>query len=128
MEEKHNRGDRIAGLMRNGSVLIDAIAEKEYQNSFLTIVTLKDCIQYFRAEADKLSNSHSVAGFILSVKKNYDPRNERDSYIVVQGLLDKNNKPIICNGETVSRVLHTKTIDDALIRALDGSESKVFTL
>ncbi len=128
MEEKHNRGDLIGRLIRNSSVLIDAIAEKEYQNSYLPIVTLKDCIQYFRTESDKLKSPHSAAGFVLSVKKNYDPRNERDSYIVVQGLLDKNNKPIICNGETVSRVLHTKTIDDALIRALDGSESKVFTV
>lgn len=104
----------------------DAFAEQMYQESFSSIVTLADCVQYYRNEKKSLSGSPSAAGFALSVKKNYDPRNDNDHFIVVQGLVDAHNKPIVRNGETVSRILHTKTIDDALIRALDGKESSIF--
>lgn len=119
--------DIISSLKSNLSSIADAIAEKKYQESFLPIVTLKDCVQFFKDESQRIASSVVAEGFILSVKKNYDPRNENDRFVVIQALLNGNNKPIVINGESVSRTLHTKTIDDALIRAMDGSESKVFT-
>ena len=88
-------------------------------------MTLKDCIHYYKEEFRKLQNV-SAAGFVLSVRKNLDPRNENDNYIIVQGLVDLQNKPITVNGESVSRIIHTRTIDDALIKALNGKESVIF--
>lgn len=108
--------------------LVDMVAEKEYQNAFLPVVYLKDCVQYFKEESRRLSGLCLPAGFVISVKKNYDPRNENDLFIVVQGLVDASRKPIVCNGESVSRVMHTRTIDSALIQALGGKETGVFML
>ncbi|MBD5103196.1 MAG: hypothetical protein HDT27_11035 [Subdoligranulum sp.] len=105
--------------------LTDALAEQQYQRGFLQVVTLKDCIRYYKEEAGKIQGA-AAAGFVLSVKKNLDPRNENDNYIVVQGLVDGQNKPITVNGESISRIMHTRTIDDALIKALNGKESGIF--
>lgn len=105
--------------------LTEALSEQQYQRGFLQVVTLKDCIRYYKEEAIKLQGA-SVAGFVLSVVKNLDPRNENDNYIVVQGLVDAQKKPIMVNGESVSRIMHTRTIDDELIRALNGKESCIF--
>lgn len=103
----------------------DALAEQRYQRGFLPVVTLADCVRYYKEEAGKLQGA-AAAGFVLSVRKNLDPRNENDNYIVVQGLVDGRNKPVTVNGESVSRIMHTRTIDDALIKALDGKESGIF--
>lgn len=114
------------GLMSELSNLVDALAEHRYQCGFLQTVTLKDCIHYYKEEVEKLPPGTPVFGFILSVRKNLDPRNENDNYVVVQGLVDAQNKPITVNGESVSRIMHTRTIDDALIKALNGKESGIF--
>jgi len=105
-------------------ILTEAMAEKKYQDSFLPIVTLADCIQYFKTEATKFYGN--AAGFVLSVRKNIDPRNENDQFLVVQALIDNMHKPILSNGESVSRILHTKTIDVPLIQALKGKETGIF--
>ena len=110
------------------SPIADALAEQEYQRGFLPLVTLTDCVQYFKDEAKALEGKAVTAGFVLSVKKNLDPRNENDQFLVVHGLVDAQRKPIVLNGETVSRVLHTKTIDDAWIRALNGKDTGIFML
>lgn len=112
-------------LVSELSNLTEALSEQQYQRGFLQVVTLKDCIRYYKEEAIKLQSA-SVAGFVLSVVKNLDPRNENDNYIVVQGLVDAQKKPIMVNGESVSRIMHTRTIDDELIRALNGKESCIF--
>lgn len=106
------------------SGVADALAERQYQRGFLEVVTLEDCIRYYKEEASKLPWA-VAAGFVLSVRENLDPRNENDNYVVVQGLVDGQNKPITVNGETVSRIMHTRTIDDALIKALNGKESVI---
>ena len=125
--KQQNAGSRAAlhGLVSGLSNLVDAWAEHQYQCSFLPVVGLKDCIQYFKEEAGKLQGA-KAAGFVLSVRKNPDPRNENDNYIVVQGLVDSQNKPVVVNGESVSRITHTRTIDDALIKALNGKKSGIF--
>lgn len=123
-QERHARS-ALSDLAAELSDLTDALAEQQYQRGFLQIVTLRDCIRYYREEARTL-NTVPAVGFILSVKKNLDPRNENDNYIVVQGLVDAKNKPITVNGESVSRIMHSKTIDDALIKALNGKESAIF--
>ena len=107
------------------SDLADALAEQQYQRGFLPIVTLEDCIHYYKEEVRKLQGV-SVAGFVLSVRKNLDPRNENDKFVIVQGLVNSQNKPITVAGESISRIMHTKTIDDALIKALNGKDSCIF--
>ncbi len=119
--------DFVKSIKSNLTSLADAIAEMKYQESYLPILTLKECIQYFKDESQKIASTVVAEGFVLSIKKNYDPRNENDRFIVIQALLNANQKPIVVNGETVSRTLHTKTIDEALIRAMDGNETRVFS-
>lgn len=115
----------LSSLMSELSGIADAITEHRYQQNFLQIVTLSDCIRYYKEEAGKLPYM-AAAGFVLSVRKNLDPRNENDNYIVVQGLVDRWDRPITVNGESISRVMHTKTIDDDLIKALNGKETMIF--
>lgn len=115
----------LYGIISDLSSITDALAEQRYQRGFLQVVTLADCVRYYKEEAGKLQGV-AAAGFVLSVRKNLDPRNENDNYIVVQGLVDGQNKPVTVNGESVSRVMHTRTIDDALIKALNGKESCIF--
>ncbi len=124
-QQKRRARSFLLGLESELSGLTDALAEQRYQRGFLQVVTLEDCIRYYKEESGKLQGM-SVAGFVLSVRKNLDPRNENDNYIVVQGLVDAQNKPITVNGESVSRIMHTRTIDDALIKALNGKESGIF--
>lgn len=112
-------------LMSDLSGIADALAEQQYQRGFLQVVTLEECIDYYKKEASKIRGA-VAAGFVLSVRKNLDPRNENDNYVVVQGLVDGQNKPITVNGESVSRIMHTRTIDDALIKALNGKKSGIF--
>lgn len=133
MDNKYNTNgipqneDFVKSIKSNLTFLADAIAEMKYQESYLPILTLKECIQYFKDESQKIASTAVAEGFVLSIKKNYDPRNENDRFIVIQALLNANQKPIVVNGETVSRTLHTKTIDEALIRAMDGNETRVFS-
>lgn len=108
----------------NLSGIVDALAERRYQLGFLEVVTLHDCIRYCREQAGKFQGVN-IAGFVLSVRKNLDPRNENDNYIVVQGLLNEQNKSITVNGESLSRVMHARTIDDDLIKALNGKETMI---
>ena len=100
--------------------LIDALAM-----GYLEVVSLRDCTCYYEEEAKKLQGV-AVAGFVLSVRKNLEPRNKNDNYIVVQGLINEKNEPIAVNGESFSRIIHTKTIDDDLIKVLNGRETVVF--
>ncbi len=112
-------------FMSDLSSIVDALSEQQYQRSFLPVVTLADCVRYYKEESGKLQDVVAV-GFVLSVKKNLDPRNENDNYVIVQGLVDGQNKPVTVNGESVSRIMHARTIDDALIKALNGKESCIF--
>lgn len=120
-----SQSSSVRSLMSDLSGIVDALAEQQYQRGFLQVVTLKDCIRYYKEETSKIRGA-VAAGFVLSVRKNLDPRNENDNYVVVQGLVDGQNKPITVNGESVSRIMHTRTIDDALIKALNGKESGIF--
>ena len=104
----------------------DAFAEILYQKTFKEIVTFQEIVEYAISEKKK---NYQIASFIISVKKNYDPHNANDKYVVIQGLLDMNNKPITLNGkDSESRIIHTRTIDKKFIDVLNGSETKIIRL
>lgn len=103
--------------------LLDAISEVMHVKNFKEIVTFEEIYQY--AYEQKKDNP-KVAAFIVSVKKNYDPKNDRDRLIIVQGLLDYNKKPISLNGkEAESRIIHTGNIDRRFIDVLNGSDTTI---
>ena len=108
--------------------VVDAITEQMYQNSFLPELSLNNCVQYFKDESLKYEGKIVASGFVLSVKKNLDPRNDNDNFVAVQGLVDNQNKPIVVDGETISRIIHTRTLDSALIKAMDGKETRIFKI
>lgn len=106
--------------------MTEAVAEVIYRKGFCEIVTFKEVADY---ALEKKKKNSKIAAFVVSVKKNYDPKNENDKYIVIQGLLDKENKPISLNGkESESRIIHTKTIDKKFIDVLDGLETKIIRI
>lgn len=103
--------------------IAEGIAEALHRKGYKEIVTFDELAQY-AIDAKKV-NSEIIA-FVISVKKNYDPQNENDKFVIVQGLLGENNKPISLDGkESESRIIHTKTIDKKLLDVLNGAEAKI---
>ena len=103
--------------------LLDVVSEVICVKNFKEIVTFEEIYRY--AYEQKKVNP-VVAAFIVSVKKNYDPKNDRDRLIVVQGLLDSEKKPISLNGkESESRIIHTGNIDKRFIDILNGSDTTI---
>ena len=101
----------------------DAVAEVLYRKGYKEIITFKEIVEY-AIEAKR--NNSKVAAFVISVKKNYDPQSDNDKLIVIQGLLDANNRPISFDGkQSESRIIHTKTIDKKFIEVLNGAETKI---
>ena len=106
--------------------ITEAVAEVIYRKGFSEIVTFKEVADYALEEKKK---NPKIAAFLVSVKKNYDPQNENDKYIIIQGLLDKDNKPIFLDEkESESRIIHTRTIDKKFIDVLNGSETKIIRI
>ena len=104
----------------------DAVAEVLYRSGYKEIITFDEITQY---ALDMKKNNPKVVAFVVSVKKNYDPKNENDKLIIIQGLLDAENKPISLNGkESESRIIHTRTIDKKFLNILNGSETKIIKL
>jgi hypothetical protein len=104
----------------------DAVAEMLYRKGYREIVTFDEIAQY---AIDAKKTNSKVAAFVVSVKKNYDPRNENDKLVIVQGLLDAENKPISLDGkESESRIIHTRTIDKKFLNVLNGAETKIIKL
>lgn len=113
-------------LTLNMDLVTDAMAEVLYRKGYKEVVTFDEIVQYALEEQKKISK---IRAFVVSVKKNYDPQNENDKFIIIQGLLDENNKPISLDGkETESRIIHTRTIDKKFLDVLNGTESKMVRL
>lgn len=111
-------------------VIIDDVLDKiDGEIEVLQVVTFSDCVEFAKKEKVKYPN---VAGFIIRIEENKKPINGDDLLVLTQGLFDKNNKPIVDfedtkNGEmTVSRIIHTKTIDEKMIVNLGGEKVKMF--
>ncbi len=104
----------------------DAVAEVLYRKGYREIATFDEMVQY---ALDAKKANPKIAAFVVSVKKNYDPKNENDKLVIVQGWLDVNNKPISLDGkESESRIIHTRTIDEKFLDALNGAETKIIRL
>lgn len=101
----------------------DALAEVLYRKGYKEIVTFDEIVQY---AIEERKTNPQIEAFVVSVKKNFDPQNENDKFIIIQGLLDGNNKPISLDGkETDSRIIHTKTIDKKFLDMLNGAETRI---
>lgn len=104
----------------------EAVAEVLYRKGYKDIVTFDEIVKY---ALDVKKVNPKVASFVVSVKKNYDPQNENDKLVIVQGLLDEKNKPISSDGEEAeSHIIHTRTIDKKFLSVLNGEEIKIIKL
>lgn len=104
----------------------DAVAEVLHRKSYKEIVTFKEIVAYAIEEKRK---NPTIVSFVISVKKNYEPQNENDKFIIIQGFLDSKNKPISIDGkDSESRILHTRTIDKKFVEVLDGAGTKIIKL
>lgn len=104
----------------------DAMAEVLYRKGYKEIVTFDEIVRI--ALEEKKRNTY-ISAFVVSVKKNYDPRNENDKLIIVQGFLDAKNNPITLDGkESESRIIHARTIDKKFMNILNGAETKIIKL
>lgn len=118
------------GRERRASMFLDdfadAMAEVAYRKEFKETVTFDEVVQYALEEKKKEAK---IEAFVVSVKKNYEPKNENDKFLVIQGMLDGNNKPITFDGKkSESRIIHTRTIDKKFIEVLNGAETKLIKL
>lgn len=103
--------------------LTDAVVEVLCRKEYKEVATFDEIVEY-AVEAKR--KNHRISAFIISVKRNYDSRNDNDKLIIIQGLLDSNNKPISHNGiEAESRIIHARTIDKKFIDVLNGEETKI---
>ena len=96
-----------------------AVNDRDYKE----IVYLNECLEFYK---ECKRQNPAVAGFIISVKKNYDQQNENDKFLVIQGMIDRDNRPISTDGErSLGRIIHTKTIDQKILTLLNGEESRI---
>lgn len=101
----------------------DAVAEVLHRKEYKEIVTFDEIAKY---ALDEKKENPVVAAFVVSVKKNYDPQNENDKLVIIQGFLDAENKPVTLNGkESESRIIHAGTIDKKFLDVLNGKETKI---
>ncbi|MBO4897681.1 MAG: hypothetical protein J5590_05230 [Clostridia bacterium] len=106
--------------------VIDAIAEAIKQKEYKEVYTYDECISFYKT----CESAHPlVSGFVLSVKKNYEPKNDNDKLIIIQGMIDSQKKPVKDNnGESLSKIEHAGTIDKELLTWLDGKETKIMLM
>lgn len=103
--------------------VIDAIAEVIKQKDYKEIYTFDECVNFYKMCERAYP---SVSGFVLSVKKNYEPKNNNDNLIIIQAMIDSQKQPVKDNlGESLSKIEHARTIDKKLLTWLEGKETKI---
>lgn len=101
----------------------DALAEVLYRKGYKEIVTFDEIVQY---AIEERKVNPQIGAFVVSVKKNFDPQNENDKLIIIQGMLDGNSKPLFLDGkESESRIIHTRTIDKKFLDMLNGADTRI---
>lgn len=120
--------DKIKNRLSSISIddFTDAVAEVLYRKGYKESVSFDEIVKY---ALDAKKANPKVASFIISVKKNYDPQNEKDKFLIIQGLLDEDNQPISIDGkEAESRIIHAGTVDKKFVNVLNGAETKIIKL
>lgn len=103
--------------------VIDAIAEVIKQKDYKDIYTYDECINFYKMCE---SAYPTVSGFVVSVKKNYEPKNDNDKLIIIQAMIDSMRRPVKdADGESLSKIEHARTIDKKLLAFLEGKETKI---
>lgn len=126
MEEKKGNERNYSRLREAVDDVTEAIADVWHRKRYRDIVSFDEILQYAYDEQKKYAQ---IEAFVISVKKNYDPQNENDQFIIIQALLAGDNQPISFDGEEAeSRMIHTRTIDKKFLDMLDGAETKIFKL
>ena len=94
-----------------------------YRKGYKEIVTFDEIVQY---AIEERKVNPQIGAFVVSVKKNFDPQNENDKLIIIQGMLDGNSKPLSLDGkESESRIIHTRTIDKKFLDMLNGADTRI---
>ena len=116
MDKLASIGDKFA------DEFVTSMEEKMYEDKFC----FDSCIKFCKEQKSKIP---AVAGFVLSVKKNDNYPNTLGKYIIIQGLIDRNDKPISLDGkECVSRTIRADDVDEKTITYLDGDTTRIFTI
>ncbi|MCM1228379.1 MAG: hypothetical protein NC320_13330 [Clostridium sp.] len=130
----------IRGVAQTTKDVFQSWADEEYMKMCRPVVTMTDCVSWL-----KLQRSYYPAAgyFFIYVEKNPAPRNANDQYSVTLALLDKSKKPLFLHNsvqnesygtmvnsqdDIVCIVIPTKTIDEKLINALNGTKSVLIKL
>lgn len=102
--------------------VVTSMEEKMYEEKFC----FDSCIKFYKEQKNKIP---TVAGFVLSVKKNDKYPSAIGKYIIIQGLIDQNDNPISLDGkESVSRTIRADDVDEKTITYLDGDTTRIFTI
>lgn len=102
--------------------IVDSMEEKLYEEVF----TFDSCVSFCKEYMQKNS---MIVGFVLSVKKANMVKNTKIKYIITQGLVDKNDRPVTVDGNNpISRRVYAGDVDEKTINYLNGDETRIFTL
>lgn len=103
--------------------VLDAFTEVIRRRDYKEVYTFEDCMGFYQTCKKAYP---SVTGFVLSVKRNYEPKCENDRLIIIQAMIDEQRKPVQdTKGESLSKIEHAKTIDKKLLTWMEGKETKI---
>ena len=89
-----------------------------------TIFQFDSCIEFYKRYKKEMP---IATGFILSVKENLQSKNENEKYVIIQGLVDDQDKPIKQDDENaIGRKIYAANIDEKTVKYLDGDDTKIF--
>lgn len=143
IRELVKKGIRTAkDIKQSAKNTFHAIAEEEYAKICIPILTMNNCLTWVKVQKASYPQGQY---FFIYVEENPVPRNENDNYSVAIALLDAYKKPIpvsakrksflvsnaanqSINQDIVCLVIPAGTIDNKLIKALNGTQSVLVKL
>lgn len=124
MDNKKGKvSDFIAGIENQIDKQFEKFVDDICEPKIVPCLSFENCLTF----ATKVREQKpEVAAFILSMETKKD-ENKEDFLIVTQGLLDSNLKAVSHEEyNSLSRVVHARTIDIKMIDYLNGEKSKIF--
>ena len=113
--------DKVANTL---SDIVEMLELDENKVDKETIFQFDSCIEFYKRYKKEMP---IATGFILSVKENLQSKNENEKYVIIQGLVDDQDKPIKQDDENaIGRKIYAANIDEKSVKYLDGDDTKIF--
>lgn len=112
--------DKITEKIADG--IVCSMEEKLYEDVF----SFDSCISFCN---ENMKRFPVIVGFVLSVKRVNTSAKGDTRYIITQGLIDRNDRPVTSDGKNpICRIIHARDVDEKTINYLNGDEIRMFTV